>query len=406
MSVNIIIDAGFMCFSAYSTFSDYGKIKDPLKSTRSQASFLQELSNKLFYTLNQLPKGGQVVFCLDSRSWRKDFDKGYKSSREDTEGNKGIMDNESKKIFYKLVDEFGSLINKVGIHLSKSQGAEGDDLIFKWVEFFREKGENCVIVTGDHDMMQLVKGPEEPWTVVWSNKKNNSKIFSISGWKDSLNKPSQSSIFEFNISKDQDVISKMIRDTGTLIETVNPSKYLLHKILIGDDGDDVPSCWTVEKTNTRVTDGRAKKIIDLVTDQNSDHSLTHDEWLEVILRSADPKQIIENDFTDYEKRIDELSGTILRVMKDLDDSELRKKVSSNIIRNAKLMWLRKEMIPFNIDSMINESIERSIMNTPEADRSKWNQKFLLKGSSFEGFGSSAPKGFDPFSLIELPDETL
>lgn len=413
--INILIDGNFISFSEFSLFCDYGKTKEPLKRERDQIAYIQGLSSRLFYILNSLPKGGRVVFCLDSRSWRKDFMEKYKESREDGKGNKGIMDNETKQIFYSLLAEFGEILESVGIHMSKVHGAEGDDLLFKWAKYFNDKGENCIIISGDRDLTQIVKGPEEPWTIVWSNKSNNNKIYSVTGWQDAIDEPTNNTIFEFNMADDKDTLSRMLRESGAAMQIMDSPFYVLHKILIGDDGDDVPSSWKVKTTTAkgeekwvRVTDKKAEKIIEIITYPPSDRSLDCKEWLDVILHAVDPKaksilNYVKQDVVSVEERMDEISGVLLRVMGDVDDAELRKKVTENIIRNAKLVWLVDEMLPFNINQMINEQISKSIDNTVPPNKSKWNKTALLDGSRF-GKIKTAPRGFDPFSLVDLPDE--
>lgn len=413
--MNILIDGNFIAFSEFSMFSNYGKTKNPLQRERDQAAFIQGLSSRLFYIINNLPKAGRVVFCLDSRSWRKDLMEKYKEGREDSQGNKGIMDNETKQIFYSLLAEFGEVLTGVGIHMSKVQGAEGDDLLFKWSKYFNDKGEDCMIISGDYDMTQTVRGPESPWTVVWSNKSTNNKMFAMPGWIDSIETPQKNTIFEFNVIHDNTNLSKTIRDSGASIQIMDVSYYVLHKILIGDDGDDVPSSWKMKTQNSkgedkivRVTDKKAEKIIDVITHPTSDHSLSVKEWLDVILCAVQGKEKNDEGYsfmTGVSSRMDEISGVLLRIMGDVDDKELRKKVTENIIRNAQLVWLREEMLPYNINQTINESIEKSIETVTGVNRSKWNKTSALEGTRF-GKMKIAPRGFDPFSLIDLPDEDI
>jgi 5'-3' exonuclease len=413
--INILCDGNFISFSEFAMFSNYGKTKDPLRRERDQAAFIQGLSSRLFYIINNLPKGGRVVFCLDSRSWRKDLMEKYKEGREDSEGNKGIMDNETKQLFYSLLAEFGEVLTSVGIHMSKVQGAEGDDLLFKWAKYFNDKGENCMIISGDYDMTQTVRGPESPWTVVWANKSSNNKMFTMPGWIDSIDEPQKNTIFEFNVINDQSNLSKLIRDSGAAIQVMDVNYYVLHKILIGDDGDDVPSSWKMKTTNSkgeekiiRVTDKKAEKIIDVITYPMSDRSMPVKDWLDVILCAVEGRDKGKDGctfITGVESRMDEISGVLLRIMGDIDDKELRKKVTENIIRNAKLVWLREEMLPYNINQMINESIDKSIESITGVNRSKWNKTALLEGTRF-GKMKIAPRVFDPFSLIDLPDEDI
>ncbi len=383
---NIIIDGNFCAFSLFSLFSNYGATKNPLKTEKNQITFVQELTNRFFSILNQLPKGGSVIFCLDSKSWRKELMKTYKESRQDAEGNKGIMDNETKHIFYSLLSEFGIILKNIGIHVSRVSGAEADDLIFAWTKKFKNLGENTIIITGDKDMTQLVCGPEAPWTVVWSNRKNINKIYAVSDWKDTLGHIQSNSIFEFNITNDEDSMLKLIRDAGIGIEIMFTDYYLLHKILIGDDGDDVPSVWKVAKGDKfiRVTDKKAEKIIE---------TLSKDINVKDFMARWGEPELLDN-----------LSGIILRVMGDIDGVDQRAAVTESLLLNARLVWLNEEMLPKDLNQRIDESIINSL-NDIKIDRSKWNKKSALEGTKYSKDSVHyLGRAFDPFNLIELPTE--
>ena len=96
---------------------------------------------------------------------------------------------------------------------------------------------------------------------------------------------------------------------------------------------------------------------------------------------------------DDEEFLDWISGFSLRLIKDLDNNENRSLAASNLIRNYKLMWLDKSVIPRPvIDSIISE-IKRGISLEKKPitlDRVK-----ILEGTSW--ISTSAPKSFDPFS---------
>jgi len=382
---NIILDGNYLGHSEYGIFSNYGKTRDPLGSERGRSNFMTGLANKFFHTINHLPKGGQVVFVMDSRSWRKDFFEGYKASREDSKGNKGIMDKESKERFYDLMEEFCGLLQGVGIKTSRVRGAEGDDLVYHWVKHFNDRGENCCIVSGDFDLIQCVRGPSEPWTVLYTNKNNASRLFSAVGWEDGWLDNVRESVFEFSVQSDQEVFHALLRDNGFRPEGVESQGHIIKKILCGDDGDDVPAVWTVYKgddKSVRVTDKKAEKILYLVFNQFG------------IGRSDAMSRWDDPDFKDF------LAGAVLRVMGDVDGTEERKKVIVALDRNAKLVWLDERELPYNLNQEILEHIGSS--SGMMQDRSRWNRKGLLAGTKYAG-GSGLPKGLDPLSMMELPE---
>lgn len=388
--INICLDGNYMAFAEFSLFSNYGKDKEPLGNERKRANFVQGLVNRIFYTINSIPKGGRLVFCLDSKSWRKTIDRQYKESREDEKGNKKIMDNDTKEIFYKVLADLGDVLEGVGICVSKVQGAEGDDLLWKWADHFNSIGENCVIVTGDVDLTQNVRGPGEAWTIVWNPKTNTNKIYAIDGWLKTLSNVSGNTIFDFAVDDNAGSMLNFVKTKGVVLEYISPAFYVLRKILVGDDGDDVPAVWEVKTKNAagedksvRVTDKKAEKILDYMFTK---FELTKENCL---VR-----------WTDAEFQ-DELAGIILRVMGDVDGADERERVKERLTLNAKLVWLHEDQIPYNIQQMITESITKG--ERLVSDTRKWNKKAILEGSKFQA-GTSVPSSMDPFNFLNLPDE--
>src|SRR3972149_5214017 len=197
MRINIVWDLNYLAHSEFSIFTGYSKGPvNPFGNKQKEIEFVQGLANKFFYALNSLPRGGKVVCCVDSKSWRKTLYEGYKESREDKDGNKPKMDKAVKNKFYDLLREFTDLLKAAGIVVSRVPGAEGDDLMYRWSDYFHRNGDSTILITGDHDLTQVVRGPNEPWTVVWNNNSKHNRIFTASGWKDGWLKNSPNTIFE------------------------------------------------------------------------------------------------------------------------------------------------------------------------------------------------------------------
>ena len=402
--INVIIDLNGIAYSEYSIFSNYGKNKDPLKTNRDQTAFIQGLTKRIFSILNQLPKG-RVICCIDSKSWRRKILEEYKESREAENGDKKGMDNETKLIFYGLLEEFSELLRRIGIHSSKVIGAEGDDLIFKWADYFYSRGESSVIVSGDRDMNQIVKGPGEPWIVVWSNRTTINKLYTTESWIDYINESinQENSIFQFSLTQD-DTMAKFVRESNVAINIMNVDYFILHKILIGDDGDDVPAVWKVLKKEKdkyiRVTDKKAIEIIEHITQKYSIKTILN----AILSRHAfneinKTEEEIKTEFYQLYEIIDDLAGTILRVMGDIDDTDIRKKVSERIIVNARAVYLHEDLLPFNINKAIDEDIEKSLSEVkimPGITRGNF-----LKGTRFDE--KVPPKNFDPFAFSIIPE---
>ena len=73
--VSVICDGNYLFHKTFAIFSDFGS-KQPgeiLRDPTEQGMFMRKIMTDLCYSLNQLPVNGHVIFCKDSRSWRKDL---------------------------------------------------------------------------------------------------------------------------------------------------------------------------------------------------------------------------------------------------------------------------------------------------------------------------------------------
>lgn len=393
MKINIVIDYSYLCHSTWAVHNGYSKnTANSLKTSNQEVDFVQDLSSKFFHILNSLPKGGHVVVCGDSKSWRKSLLETYKESREDEKGNKPGMDVETKKKFYNIIGEFSGLLKDSGMIISRLPGCEGDDLLYRWANYFYNCGESTILVTGDGDMTQLVKGEKEPWIISWNNNSKYNRIFVSPTWKDNWLKNNPNDIFEFSMSSDRDTMARHIRDNGISILTACPDLVILTKILLGDDGDDVPSAWSFvtkdkkgQDKTVRVTEKKAETIISNIKEK---YSLTDSTLL---------KLWNEPDFMEY------LSGVVLRVAGDLDGAAERQKVKDNLDRNAKLVWLSDATLPMNVISSMDEHIFSSLTTT-QPNRARWNRKSLFENTRFEISSGAPVSAMDPFFGLSLPSD--
>jgi hypothetical protein len=113
---------------------------------------------------------------------------------------------------------------------------------------------------------------------------------------------------------------------------------------------------------------------------------TSEQW-----KNIQPKELLNsNEFLNW------ASGFILRTMKDVDSSENRNKVSDNIRRNYKLMWLDDTVFPDKVVSDSEAEIERGISLERKSitlDRIK-----ILEGTNWISPNYS-PSSFDPFANL-------
>jgi 5'-3' exonuclease len=376
--VNILIDGNYIFHKTFGIFGGYGNV-DPgkiLKDKSEQAAFIRKVSTDLCSSLKMIPQGGRLIFTSDSRSWRKDIeieDGGYKSGRVKDEA-------VDWTIFFDLMQSFGNQLEKMGFIFSKVEGAEGDDLLMYWSDYFNEAGENCIIITGDKDLHQLAKISNKSWTTIWNNNSKKNVISVPKGWKeDWLDKNESIDIFNMAsaISPEKERFKDFLKKVQ--IEEIESRPFIFNKILIGDKGDSVPSVWSYTNNNKIVnfTQKKAEVVYGAFLESEwSDRSFNY------LLNSEDSENFL-----------DWLSGIVIRTSKGVDSTENRVKVKSNIIRNFKLMWLDRSMIPDFVTKGCLSEIERGSnieKRSVTLDRIK-----ILEGTEWVTSGYQ-PKGFDPF----------
>lgn len=377
--VNILLDGNYLFHKTFGIFAGYGKNIDPgkvLARKDDQSMFVRKIATDLCSSLKMLPSGGRLVFTADSRSWRKDVpieNGGYKSGRIKDE-------NVDWSIFFELLQSFGQQLEKMGFIFSKVEGAEGDDLLLFWSRKFNERGENCIIITGDGDLHQLARIENNVWTAVWNNNSKKNTFTVPQNWSsDWLEDQQSASIFNmgFSISPEKEKLKEFIKKVN--IDPIDSKPFLFKKILIGDSGDTVPSVWEFE------LNGRINRFTDKKADTIYEHFLTS-QWKDLSV-----SELLKNeDFLSW------ISALILKIAKGVDSTENRKKVRENLLRNYTLMWLDPEVVPEKVRSLCYTETERGIIlekRNITLDRVK-----ILEGTEWVVSGYQ-PKGFDPFENL-------
>lgn len=374
--INILCDGNYIFHKTFGIFSGYGNV-DPAKvlgKKSDQAMFIRKVSTDLCAALKSLPSGGRLIFTADSRSWRREIeieDGGYKSNRVKDE-------NVDWSIFFQLLEEFGIQLEKMGFIFSKVQGAEGDDLLYAWSKKLNEIGEDCIIITGDKDLHQLSRLENNNWTIIWNNNNKKNVLSVPEKWESNwLLKEEEASIFNMGsaISPDKEKLKSLFSKCE--INEVDRYQFILNKMFVGDKGDAVPSVWEM-KAGGKTMGFTPKKSESLI------QSIMSSEW-----SSMKIGQMLDND-----EFVNWTSGFILRLMKDVDSGDNRKKVSSNIFRNYKLMWLDESVIPDNIMSGMMEEVGRGL--SIERKNITLDRIKILEGTNWVS-QTYNPSNFDPFA---------
>ena len=115
----------------------------------------------LHITLNSIKKAWQdfnadhVVFCLEGRSWRKDYYEPYKRNRQVARDKMTVTESADDKAFWEIFDEFKNFVtDKTNCTVMQHKQLEADDLIAGWVQ--AHPNDNHVIISTDGDFAQLI----------------------------------------------------------------------------------------------------------------------------------------------------------------------------------------------------------------------------------------------------------
>ena len=115
----------------------------------------------LHITLNSVKKAwtdfnaDHVVFCLEGRSWRKDYYEPYKRNRQVARDALTVREQEEDTAFWEIFDEFKNFVSeKTNCTVMRHPQLEADDLIAGWVQ--AHPNDNHVIISTDGDFAQLI----------------------------------------------------------------------------------------------------------------------------------------------------------------------------------------------------------------------------------------------------------
>jgi hypothetical protein len=189
-----------------------------------------KLGMAMHITLNSIKKawqdfeGKHVVFCLEGRSWRKDYYAPYKRNRQETRSAMTVKEQEEDKLFWETFDKFKDFVTtKTNCTVLQNPRLEADDLIAGFIQ--NHPNDNHVIISTDSDFAQLIAPNVKQYNGVADTLTTHEGIFDKKG--------------------------KMVIDNKTKLPKAvpNPEWLLFEKCIRGDTSDNVFSAYPgVRKT--------------------------------------------------------------------------------------------------------------------------------------------------------------
>ena len=227
-------------------------------------------------TLNSIRKawqqfnGTHVIFCLEGRSWRKDFYAPYKRQRSKARAAHTEREADEEKVFWEAFDTFKEFVTeKTNCTVLQHPQLEADDLIAGWIQ--NHPQDNHVIISTDTDFAQLIAPNVKQYNGVMET------TITHEGYFDDKGKP---------------IIDKK---TGEAKAAPNPEWQLFEKCMRGDTSDNVFSAYPGVRTK-----GTSKKVglLEAFEDRNTKGY----NWNNLMLqRWSDHEGVEHRVLEDYER---------------------------------------------------------------------------------------------------------
>ena len=277
-------------------------------------------------TLNSIKKawkdfnGSHVIFCLEGRSWRKDYYAPYKRNRADARAILTPAEQEEDKLFWEAFDTFKEFISeKTNCTVLRHEQLEADDLIAGWIQ--SHPNDDHVVISTDTDFVQLIATNVKQYNGVTET------TITHEGFFDEKGKP---------------VIDKKTKEPKA---APDPQWLLFEKCMRGDTSDNVFSAFPGVRTK-----GSKNKVglMEAYEDRNSKGF----NWNNLMLqRWVDHNGQEHRVFEDYERnrRLIDLSAQpddIREIIKNTIDEAIKKnknidQVGIRLIKFCNMFDLKK-----------------------------------------------------------------
>jgi 5'-3' exonuclease len=217
-------------------------------------------------------KADHVVFCLEGRSWRKDFYEPYKRNRKETRDAMSAKEQEEDRVFWEIFDEFKNFVTeKTNCTVLQNPVLEADDLIAGWIQ--QHPNDNHVIISTDGDFAQLISPRVRQYNGV------QNMIITHEGYFD---------------DKGKEIIDKKTKQPKP---APNPQWQLFEKCMRGDTSDNVFSAYPGVRTK-----GTKNKVG--LTEAYSDKGSKGYNWNNLMLqRWVDHNGVEHRVLDDYHRNV-------------------------------------------------------------------------------------------------------
>jgi len=238
-------------------------------------------------------KADHVVFCLEGRSWRKDYYEPYKKNRAVARAALTEAEAEEDKLFWEAYDDLTSFVrDRSNCTVLRHPNLEADDLIAGWIQ--SHPNDDHIIVSNDSDFYQLLAKNVRQYNGVAS------ELYTLEGVFNDKGKP---------------VIDKKTKEPKAVPD---PEWLLFEKCMRGDSSDNVFSAYPgVRKKGTKNKVGLLEAFADRNTKGFNWNNLMLQRWVD---HNEEEHRVLD----DYER-----NRTLIDLTAQPD--EVKKEIASTIV---------------------------------------------------------------------------
>ena len=335
----LLIDGNYFFFRTLYVIPPAKKGQQTLATEKEIGVYLRKLATDFASEFRKFkPFIDEIVFTLDSKSWRKDF---YPDA--DYKGNRKADSNIHWDNFKRATSDFREVLEGKGVTVHKMEGAEGDDLIYAWSNYLNLEGKNAIVFSGDRDLMQLLSHNQSTGGQTLFYSGTHKKICVPMGFLDWIEIKEDVDVFNLTSTihnKIKEDLHDFIISSNLSIDEMDADSYVFAKMLTGDSGDNIKSVYyynTSTKNGNRtygITDKKAQVIVSNFIKKFGTFN----------------KSFLFDD--SYQKEICKL------VIKDLNATKMPyDTILDNIKINSNLIVLSSLSIPHSIHNMMFKEIE-------------------------------------------------
>tara|TARA_B100000902_G_C27319811_1_gene923619 strand:+ start:1500 stop:2480 length:981 start_codon:yes stop_codon:yes gene_type:complete len=237
--------------------------------------------------------GSHVVFCLEGRSWRKDFYEPYKRNRQVARDALTVKEAEEDKAFWEAFDELNQFMSKkTNCSVLQHPECEADDFIARFIQ--NHPDQKHVIVSSDSDFYQLLNKNVSQYNGIMNQHITVDGVFNDRG------KP---------------VVDKK---TGEQKQIGEPEWLLFEKCIRGDTSDNVFSAYPgARKKGTKNKIGMQEAYADRDTKGYNWNNFMLQRWTD---HNGEEHRVLE----DYQR-----NRTLIDLTMQPDD--IKEKLDSTIV---------------------------------------------------------------------------